>query len=58
METITINKKALSDLIRLKKEFNSIVESIEIASNPEIMASLRKSKEQIKKGELVDFNDL
>ena len=58
METITIDKKALSDLIKLKEELELIVESIELSSNPEVMASLKRSKEQIKKGELVDFNDL
>lgn len=58
METITIDKKALTDLIRLKEEFDLIVESLELASNPEIMESLRRSKEQIKKGELVNFDDL
>ena len=58
METITIDKKAIADLIRIKEEFDLIVESIELANNPEVMASLKKSKEQIKKGELVDFNEL
>jgi len=58
METIKIDKKALFDLIRLKEEFELIVESIELSSNPEVMASLKRSKKQIKRGELVDFNDL
>ena len=58
MGTIKIDKKALFDLIRLKEEFELIVESIELSSNPEVMASLKSSKKQIKRGELVDFNDL
>jgi len=44
METIKIDKKALFDLIRLKEEFELIVESIELSSNPEVMASLKRSK--------------
>lgn len=58
METITINRKALSDLVRIKEEFDSIIESIEIANNPEIMASLRRSKEQIKNREFANWDDL
>ena len=58
MESITIDRKAIADLVRIKEEFDLIVESLEIASNPEIMESLRKSKEQIKRGELVDFDKL
>ena len=58
METITIDKKALVDLIRLKEEFDLIVESLELAGDPELMESLRRSKKQIEKGELVNFDDI
>ena len=47
METISVNKKAVEDLIKLKEEFDSIVESLELASDPELMKSLKRSKEQI-----------
>ena len=58
METVTIDKKALSDLIRLKEELDLIVESIELMNNKEFMASHRRAKEQIKKRQLKEWNEL
>ncbi len=58
METITIDKKALADLIRLKEEFDLIVESLELINNKEFMESHNKSKEQIKNREFADWNEL
>ena len=58
METITINKEALSDLIRIREEFDLIVESLELMGDKEFMKSYKKAKEEIKKGDLIDFNEL
>jgi len=58
MESIKVDKEAIEDLIRLREEFNSIIESLELMSNPEFMNSYSKAKEQIKKGEFADWNEL
>ena len=58
METITIKKQAIADLVKVKDEFNVIVESIELMSNEEFMKSYKKAKEQIKKREFDDWNAL
>ena len=58
METITIDKKVLSDLIRIKEEFDLIVESLELINNKEFMESHEKSKEQIKNREFADWDGL
>ena len=58
MEKVIVNKDVIIDLVKLTNEINDRLESLELASNSEIMESLRKSKEQIKKGELVEFDDL
>lgn len=58
METITINKEALSDLIRIREEFDLIVESLELMGDKEFMKSYKKAKEEIKNGDLIDFNEL
>mgnify|MGYP001569266386 CR=1 FL=1 len=58
METITIDKKALSDLFRVKEEFDLIVESLELMSNSEVMESLKRSEEQIKKRDFANWDDL
>ena len=54
--TIAVNKKAIEDLMRLKEEFDSIVESLELMSDKEFMKSYRKSKEQIKNRDFEDWN--
>lgn len=58
METIQINKEAIIDLVRLKDEFDSVIESLELMSDSEFMKSYNKSKEQIKNREFDDWNAL
>ena len=58
METITINKQAVEDLIRVKDEFDSIVESIELMSNIKFMKSYNKAKEQIQKRDFDEWDKL
>ncbi len=57
-ETVCIDKKVLQDLSESLEEMQLKIESLELASDPELMESLRKSKEEIAKGEVVDFDDL
>jgi hypothetical protein len=56
--TISVNKQAILDLIKVKDEFDAIVESLELMSDKEFMRSYKKSKEQIKKRDFVDWNEL
>lgn len=58
METINVNKQALVDLIRLKEEFELVVESLEIMNNPEIMESLKESEKQVKNREFANWDEL
>ena len=58
MEEICINKKAIADLLRLKDEFNSIVESLELMSDKEFIKSLKKSDEQVKKKDFANWDAL
>jgi len=58
METITINKQAVTDLLKVKEEFDSIIESIELMSNEEFMKSYNKAKEQIKNRDFDDWDKL
>jgi hypothetical protein len=55
---ITIKKDAILDLIRVKDEFDTIIESLELMSNKEFMESYNNSKEQIKNREFDDWNEL
>ena len=56
--TISVRKDAIMDLIRVKNEFDSIVESLELMSDSEFMGSYKKSKEQIKKRDFAECNKL
>ena len=58
METIQINKQAIVDLVRIKENFDSVIESLELMSDKEFMKSYNKSKDQIKKREFDDWNAL
>jgi len=58
MESITIDKQVITDLSKMVEELQNKIESLELASNPELMESLKRSKEQIEKGDLVNFDDL
>ncbi len=58
METITINKQAVDDLVRVKEEFDSIVESIELMSDLKFMKSYNKAKEQIQKRDFDEWDKL
>ncbi|PIV69216.1 MAG: hypothetical protein COS08_05160 [Euryarchaeota archaeon CG01_land_8_20_14_3_00_38_12] len=57
-ETVKVNKQAILDLVRVKDEFDTIVESLELMGDKDFMDSYKKSKEQIKKREFVDWNEL
>lgn len=57
-ETISIRKDAIIDLVRVKDQFDSIVESLELMADNEFMDSYKKSKEQIKKRDFADWNEL
>ena len=57
-ETISVNKQALFDLIKIKDDFDSVIESLELMSDKNFMDSYNKSKEQIKKRDFADWNAL
>ena len=57
-ETISVDKQAIFDLIKVKDEFDSIIESLELMADKGFMESYSKSKEQIKKRDFDDWNAL
>jgi hypothetical protein len=56
--TVPIRKDAINDLLRVKEEFDAIVESIELMSDKKFMASMKRSDEQVKKRQFADWNEL
>ena len=53
-----MKKKALNDLIKLKEEFDLIVESLELMNNTKFIESNKKAKEQIKNRDFANWNEL
>ena len=57
-ETVCLNRSAITDLIRVKEKFDSIVESIELMGDKKFVDSYKKAKAQIKTREFADWNAL
>ena len=57
-QTINVSKEAIKDLLKVKEEFDTIVESLELMSNKEFVESYQKSKEQVKKRDFADWDAL
>ena len=58
MDTINIKKEAIIDLLRIKDEFESVIESLDLMSDEDFMNSYKKSKEQIKNRDFDEWNEL
>lgn len=58
METVNVNKQAIKDLIKVKEEFDSIVESLELINDKEFMESHDKAKKQIKEKDFHNWDEL
>ena len=57
-ETIAVSKETILDLVRVKDEFDTIVESLELMADGEFMESYRQAKAQVAKREFEDWNAL
>jgi hypothetical protein len=58
METVQINKQAIKDLVKVKEEFDTIIESLELMGDKEFMDSYNEAKEQVKKREFDEWDAL
>jgi len=57
-KTVTVSREVFADLMRIKEEFDAVMESLELMENTEFMESYEKAKEEIKKRDFVDWNEL
>ena len=57
-KTVTFDRKILFDLMKQLEEMQLKLESLELASDPEFMESLKKSEEQIKNREFANWDEL
>ncbi len=49
---------AFEDFIRLKEDFEVVMESLELMENEEFMVSYRKAKKELKNRDFVDWDEL
>jgi len=57
-KTVEISREAFEDLLKVREEFDAIIESLELMEDKEFMESYKKAKEDIKKREFDDWNEL
>ena len=57
-KTISLDKEMFKDIMRVKEEFDSVMESIELMSNEEFMKSYKDAKEEIKDRDFADWDEL
>lgn len=57
-ETININRKAFEDLIRIKEDLDTVMESLELMKDVDFMNSYKKAKKQIENKEFAGWNEL
>jgi len=57
-ETVEINREAFEDLMKVKEELDTIMESLDLMKNKEFMDSYKKAKQEIQNRDFVDWNEL
>ena len=58
METVKIPRKELMKMVELVSELNDKLESLELMNDPEVMEGHKRAKEQIKKREFANWDEL
>ena len=56
--TINVKREAINDLVKLRDEFDAVIDSLELMADKDFMESYKKSKEQVKKRDFADWNEL
>ena len=57
-KSITLDVNMFKDLVRVKEEFDSIMESIELMADEEFMKSYQKAKQEIGDRDFADWDKL
>jgi len=55
-QTITINQEVFKSMINLRDEINSIVETIEIMNDADLIESIKRGERDIKEGKTTHFD--
>lgn len=56
--TVAVSREAIMDLVKVKDEFDTIVESLELMMDKSFMDSYKKAKQQIEKRDFDDWDAL
>ena len=58
MNNECVGQKAMADLIRIRDEFDSVIDSLEFMNDNEFVDSLKRSDKEIEKREFADWDAL
>ena len=55
--SVLVPPEAYAELHRMREDFDTVLESIELANDPEVMASLQRAEADIEAGRVEDLDD-
>lgn len=55
---IVLSEKMLRDMVRLREEFDIMVETLEIMSDPKLMKGIERSRKQAQKGRIRELKSV
>jgi len=58
MKELVLSRDILNALIRIRKELDEIIETLEIMSDKETMEGIKKGLEDIEKGRIYELKDI
>lgn len=58
VNTIPVRRDTFEDLLKKKKEFDVVIESIELSTNPKVQKDLKSSRKDIKEGKVHNLRDI
>lgn len=54
----TINKMAVVELLKIREEIDSFIETLEILKDEELLRDIEEAKKDIEEGNVISFDDL
>jgi PHD/YefM family antitoxin component YafN of YafNO toxin-antitoxin module len=57
-EKVKIPSEMMNKLLMIRDEFDSVIETLDVMRNKSLMKSIRRSREDLKKGRLISWKEL
>ncbi len=56
--SVVVPSEAYAELRRMQEDFDTVMESIELANDPEVMASLQRAEQDVADGRVESLDEL